>query len=73
LQGLHTVAIPRRSIWAQGEAALAVAAGELRRRLDELRREVGPPWVEDQKLAAIAAWIALAEPTMQPTCGTRRA
>jgi hypothetical protein len=32
----------------------------LRRWIDELRREVGPPWAQDQKLAALAAWIALA-------------
>ena len=31
-----------------------------RHRIDELRREVGPPWARDQKLAALAAWIALA-------------
>jgi hypothetical protein len=28
--------------------------------LDELRRDVGPPWAQDQNLAALAAWIALA-------------
>jgi hypothetical protein len=28
--------------------------------VEELRREVGPPWAQDQKLAALAAWIALA-------------
>jgi hypothetical protein len=56
--GLDAVAIPKRSIWELGEAALGVAADELRHRLDELRREVGPPWAEDQKLAALAALIA---------------
>jgi hypothetical protein len=58
--GLDAVAIPRRSIWEQGEAALSVAEDELRRWIDQLRQEVGPPWAEDQKLAALAAWIALA-------------
>jgi hypothetical protein len=29
-------------------------------RIDRLRREVGPPWAQDQKLAALAAWIPLA-------------
>jgi hypothetical protein len=43
-----------------GEATLGVARDEGRRWIDELRREVGPPWAEDQKLAALAAWIALA-------------
>jgi hypothetical protein len=58
--GLDTVAVPKRSIWEQGEAALGVAQDELRDWIDQLRREVGPPWAEDQKLAALAAWIALA-------------
>jgi len=33
---------------------------ELRHWVDELRREVGPPRAQDQKLAALAPWIALA-------------
>ena len=59
-RGLDTIAIPKGSIWEQGEAALGVAEDELRHRIDQLRREVGPPWAQDQKLAALAAWIALA-------------
>ena len=59
-RGLDTVAVPERSIWEEGEAALGVAADELRQWVDQLRREVGPPWARDQKLAALAAWIALA-------------
>jgi hypothetical protein len=58
--GLETIAIPKRGIWEQGEAALGVARDELRHWIDQLRREVGPPWAQDQKLAALAAWIALA-------------
>jgi hypothetical protein len=58
--GLDTIAIPKRSIWEEGEAALGVARGELRHWIDQLRRKIGPPWAEDQKLAALAAWIALA-------------
>jgi hypothetical protein len=50
--GLEPVAIPRASIAEQGGEAL-------RRRVDDLRRELGPPWGEDQKLAALAAWITL--------------
>jgi hypothetical protein len=58
--GLDAVAVLERSIWEQGEALLGVDAAALRNRLDELRRELGPPWARDQKLAALAAWIALA-------------
>jgi hypothetical protein len=58
--GLDAIAVPKRSIWEQGEAALGVAQNDLRRWIDQLRREVGAPWAQDQKLAALAAWIALA-------------
>jgi hypothetical protein len=54
------VAIPKQSIWKEGQAALGVAQEELRDWIDQLRREVGPPWAQDQKLAALVAWIALA-------------
>jgi hypothetical protein len=57
--GLDAIAIPKRSIWEQGDA-FRVAQDELRRWIGQLRREVGPPWAQDQKLAALAAWIALA-------------
>jgi hypothetical protein len=59
-QGLAAVAIPKRSIWEEAGSALGVAQDELHRWIPELRREIGPPWAEDQKLAALAAWIALA-------------
>jgi hypothetical protein len=46
---------------AIGEAAsrLRIEAGELQRRVAALGKTVGPPWTQDQKLAAIAAWLAL--------------
>jgi hypothetical protein len=44
------------------EQTQRAGAGPRRRRIDELRRELGPPWAKDQKLAALAAWIALAQP-----------
>jgi NTP pyrophosphatase (non-canonical NTP hydrolase) len=49
--GLETVAVPKQSLSEQRE---------LRKWVDGLRRELGPPWAEDQKLAALAACIALA-------------
>jgi hypothetical protein len=59
-RGLEPVAILKQSIWEQGESALGVGRNELRHWIDQLRREIGPPWAEDQKLAALAARIALA-------------
>jgi hypothetical protein len=58
--GLDAVAVPKRSIWEQGETAFGIGRDELRHWIDQLRQEIGPPWAQDQKLAALAAWIALA-------------
>jgi hypothetical protein len=60
--GLEPLAVPKRSIWDLGESALGIPAEELRNHIDHLRREVGSPWARDQKLAALAAWISLAQP-----------
>jgi hypothetical protein len=49
--GLEAVVVPKRSLSEEHE---------LRKWVNGLRRELGPPWAEDQKLAALAAWIALA-------------
>jgi hypothetical protein len=57
--GLEPVAIPKQSIWEQAEKALGVGQDELGDWIDRLRRQIGPPWAENQKLAALAAWIAL--------------
>jgi hypothetical protein len=43
----------------QGEAARGVTRDELEHWSDQLR-ELGRRWAQDQKLAVLAAWIALA-------------
>jgi hypothetical protein len=45
--GLEAVAVPKAAVWEQ------------RQGIDGLRRGLGPPWGEDQKLAALAAWTAI--------------
>lgn len=57
--GLEAVAVPKKSIWEEAESTLGVPEDELRHSINELRKEIGPPWAEDQKLAALAAWTAL--------------
>lgn len=59
-RGLNAIAVPKQSIWEHAEADLGVDRDELRQWIDQLRRELGPPWAQDQKLAALVAWIALA-------------
>lgn len=42
--------------------ALRLQPEELVRRLVDLRAELGPPWTQDEKFAALAAWLSLLEP-----------
>jgi hypothetical protein len=58
---LEAVAVARSSIWDEACWAIGASAAELRQRLADIRREIGPPWAEDQKLAALAALVALAK------------
>ena len=58
---LPVTRVREREIWDRGAAALGLNSAEVRRLIGELGRLLGPPWRQDQKLAALAGWIALAE------------
>jgi len=60
--GLEPLAVARASIWDEACWALDVSVDDLKTQLGDVRREVGAPWAEDQKLAALAALLALAAP-----------
>ena len=57
--GLRLVGVKERDAYEQGAAQLGISADELRRRVAELGRGIGPPWTQDQKYAALVAWLAL--------------
>jgi hypothetical protein len=57
---LGLIALREREILATGSKALRVKPPILTHRLAELGRSLGPPWSQDEKLAALAAWITLA-------------
>jgi len=57
--GLALIRVKEREVLERCGAALGLAAGDLHRRLDELGRALGPPWRQDEKLATLAAWLAL--------------
>jgi hypothetical protein len=58
--GLPVTGVPERDLYDRAAAALRVPIGDLRRRVVELGRACGPPWAQDQKSAALVAWVALA-------------
>ena len=61
--GLQATGIRERELFERAAATLGVPQPELRAKLNEMGRVLGPPWREDEKLAALAAWVALAAST----------
>lgn len=60
--GLAVLRVKERELRERCTIGLGVGAGDLDRRLAELGRALGPPWRQDEKLATLAAWLALAGP-----------
>jgi hypothetical protein len=56
---LPVTAIKERELFEQGAARLGITADALQRRINEIGRTLGPPWTQDQKYAAIVAWLVL--------------
>ena len=56
---LPVTAVAERDIVARAATALHIREDRLRHRLAELGRPLGPPWREDEKLATLAACLAL--------------
>ena len=70
--GLPVLRIKERDLLDRCAAKLAVATGaacDVERRLADLGRTLGPPWRQDEKLATVAAWLALAERSAAPASG----
>ncbi|HLH00591.1 MAG TPA: hypothetical protein VKX49_30075 [Bryobacteraceae bacterium] len=58
--GLAVSEMRERELYDRASARLGIARAELEHRVAELGKKVGPPWSQDQKCAALAAWLALA-------------
>jgi hypothetical protein len=52
------IAVERNAL-ASLALELRIAAPVLAQRLAALKRQLGPPWSQDEKLAAIVAWLAV--------------
>jgi hypothetical protein len=58
--GLEAVETDEKSLPERAAQVLALSSVGLDARLKELGAAVGPPWRKEQKLACLAAWVALA-------------
>jgi len=57
--GLPVTAVKERELHARAVADLGLAPGELERHVAAMGKAIGPPWRQDEKLAAIVAWLAV--------------
>jgi hypothetical protein len=63
--GLKTFSIKERELFDHAKKALRVQPAALLRRLTALGKPLGSPWSQDEKFAALAAWLALRTPANQ--------
>ena len=59
--GLRLVEVGERELEARAARSLGRPATEIQRRLAEWGKALGPPWTQDEKRAALVAWVALAD------------
>jgi hypothetical protein len=52
--------IKERDLWAEGDRVLGRSREEVQCAVNAFKKDLGPPWQQDQKLAALAAWVTLA-------------
>ncbi len=58
--GLEPLTVKEREISDRSSEALRLKPEEISRRLTSLGIGLGPPWTQDEKLAALIAWLSLA-------------
>jgi hypothetical protein len=59
--GLAVTDIREREIMSRAVAELGLRLEIIQKRTLELGRTIGPPWRQDEKLAALAGWLVLAK------------
>ncbi len=65
-RGLPVLGVPERDLYGRATADLSMPVHQVRGRVSELSRALGPPWAQDQKSAALVAWLALIARTAGP-------
>ena len=69
---LPVIRIKEREVGRVAEESLGFSSGRLQGHLAVMGKTAGPPWTQDQKLAALAAWIALISKTGGSQSGPAR-
>jgi len=58
--GIEAMKVKDKELLGAASAGLHLTASELQSRVKELGRGMGAPWSQDEKFAALVAWLALA-------------
>jgi hypothetical protein len=66
-RGLPVTRVREKEISSIAAAGLRIPEEEIARCLKDAGRSIGPPWTQDQKLAVLAAWVAVA-PRLRGIC-----
>jgi hypothetical protein len=56
---LPVAGIREKELFATASKALGIQPAILKRRIAEFGKSLGPPWSQDEKFAALAAWLTL--------------
>ena len=59
--GLPVHGIKERELLERGAVQFRTTTAALERQINAIGKSIGPPWTQDQKYAALTAWIALAQ------------
>ncbi len=59
--GVAVMGVREKELFARAAETLRIGENEIRRRVGEMGKAIGPPWSQDEKLAALVAWLALKE------------
>jgi len=57
--GIAVTKIRERELLDRASKELRVTAAQIKKQLTSLGRDLGPPWTQDQKSAALVAWLLL--------------
>ncbi len=57
--GVAVMGVREKEIFALAAKTLRISESEIRRRVGEMGKDIGPPWSQDEKLAAVAGWVVM--------------
>ena len=70
--GLPVTGVKEKTLYEHSAQELRLSADELHRHVAAMGRAIGPPWRQDEKLAALVGWLSLTKRVENPSEGQRR-